>query len=209
MYGIDFSRPVHLYTDASGFAAGCVVTQFLPPDRADVPDKKSSNELVEVPVIYDSFAFTPSRAKYPTYKRELYAISEFAKEYDYLCKHPYHPAIIHTDHRPLTHFFKTDTHEGIYGHWADQLRQLNVKIEYIPGHRNKVADGLSRTLFDDVECAPTPAVLKAKESLLIQVLSGYGRMEKAVLKSFLSHYLHLNVMRLFQPARLMRHLPSH
>ena len=42
---------------------------------------------------------------------------------------------------------KSDLHEGIYGHWADSLRRLNIEIKYIPGPRNKVADGLSRTLF--------------------------------------------------------------
>lgn len=53
-----------------------------------------------------------------------------------------------------------DGHEGIYGHWADQLRRLNVEITYIPGPRNKVADALSRTLFDE-GCSESKHVLEA------------------------------------------------
>lgn len=75
-----------------------------------------------------------------------------------------HPAIIHTDHKPLVHFLKSDLHEGIYGHRADQLRRLNIEIKYIPGPRNKVADGLSRTLFDEV-CSETHAVIDMYEAL--------------------------------------------
>ena len=116
---------------------------------ADSPATKA----VEVPIAYDSFTFASTRRKYPTYKRELYAVVTFVNKYDYLCKHPYYPAVVHTDHKPLTYFLSSDLHEGIYGHWADQLRRLNVTIKYIPGHRNKVADGLSRTLFQDPECS--------------------------------------------------------
>ena len=119
---------------------------------------------MEVPIIYDSFAMPPSRQKYPIYKKELYAIVTFVTKYDYLCKHPYVPAIVHTDHRPLTHFLKSDLHEWIYGHWADQMRRRNLSIEYIPGPRNKVADALSRTLFDD-GCTESATVSRVKDEL--------------------------------------------
>jgi hypothetical protein len=149
MHGIDLRLPVHFYTDASGFAGGLVITQFQDPIMADLPAIKA----VEVPILYDSFTFAGTRRKYPTYKRELYAMVFFLTKYDYLYKHPYNPAVVHTDYKPLTHFLSSDLHEGIYGHWADQLRRLNITIKYIPGHRNKVADGLSRTLFRDPECS--------------------------------------------------------
>jgi hypothetical protein len=144
MCGINLSLPVHFYTDASNFAAGLAITQFQDPFDADTQGSK----LVEVPILYDSFPWTVSQKKYPVYKKELCAIVTFVKKYDYLCKHPYIPAVVHTDHKPLTYFLASDLHEGIYGHWADKLHRLNVSIVYIPGHRNKVADGLSRTLFD-------------------------------------------------------------
>ena len=55
--------------------------------------------------------------------------------------------MIHTDHRPLVYFLKSDLHEGIYSYWANVLQRLNLYIQYIPRPRNKVADGLSKTLF--------------------------------------------------------------
>lgn len=165
MHGIDLTKTVHFYTDASAYAAGLAITQFIPAMRADVPTK---NGLVEVPIIYDSFPFTATQRRYPTYKRELFAIMKFASKYDYLCKHPYQQTIIHTDHKPLTHFLKSDAHEGLYGNWADQLRRLNISIQYIPGHRNKVADGLSRTLFDAPGCSEDCVVKEAKDELAKQ-----------------------------------------
>lgn len=115
---------------------------------------------VEVPILYDSFIFAPIRRKYPTYKRELYAMVTFVIKYDYLCKHPYLLAIIYTDHRPLIYFLESDLHEGIYGHWADKLRRLNITIKYILGTRNKIVDALSRTLFDE-ECSSKYTVGRA------------------------------------------------
>jgi len=163
MHGIDLILVVHFYTDASGFGAGMVITQFQSPSKVDT----SGTKAVEVPIIYDSFTFTPTRRRYPTYKKELYAIVVFVTKYDYFCKHPYLPAVVHTDHKALTRFLKSDLHEGIYGHWADQLRRLNLTIEYIPGPRNKVADALSRTLFDN-ECSETATVSQVYEELTNQ-----------------------------------------
>ena len=45
------------------------------------------------------------------------------------------------------------------------MRRLNIQIAYIPGPRNKVADGLSRTLFENEECSSTPAVKEACDTL--------------------------------------------
>ena len=153
IHGLDLGQTVHLYTDASGFTAGLVVTQFRKPTEALTSGPESKD--VEVPILYDSFVFTPTRRKYSGYKRELYAIVAFVVKYDYLVKHPYKPATVHTDHKPLTHFLGSDDHEGIYGHWAEQLRCLNIVIQYIPGPRNKIADALSRTLFDSEYSANT------------------------------------------------------
>ena len=171
IHGIDLSSTVQFYTDASGFGAGRAITQFRHPMEADpqraspnMPEKPSAKD-VEVPILYDAFTFSPTQRKYPTYKRELCAIVTFCKKYDYLCKHPYKPAVVYTDHKPLTHFLASDLHEGTYGHWADQLRRLNITIQYVPGHRNKVADGLSRTIFDAPECTDNGRVMKIREEL--------------------------------------------
>ena len=194
MHGIDLSRSVCIYTDASGFAAGCAITQVHPLPKAsqdqelrkpseilpketrkpsttraqNLKPRKPPTATTEVPILYDSFTFTSAQRKYPTYKRELCAIATFCKKYDYLCKHPHNPTIVFTDHKPLTHFLGSDLHEGVYGNWADQLRRLNIEIRYLPGPRNKVADGLSRTLFQDPDCSDDPKVGRIYQELRSQ-----------------------------------------
>jgi hypothetical protein len=106
MFGINWSLPPHLYSNTSKYCGELVITQFQVHD----------NVRVEVPIVYNSFTFTATERKYPTYKRELLAIVRFASKYSYLLTHP-NPsitAIIHTDHKPLVHFINADYHDGIY-----------------------------------------------------------------------------------------------
>lgn len=68
------------------------------------------------------------------------------------------PSIIHTDHKPLVGFMNALEHEDIYARWANKLRSLNIRICYIEGKKNQVADGLSRVIFNDVDCHPDQLV---------------------------------------------------
>ena len=153
MHGVDFSKPFHFYTDASGFGDELVVTQH----QSILDDKKT----IEASILYDAFSLSRTQRIYSTYKKELCVLVKFATKYDYMCKHSYNIITIHTDHRPLTRFLKSDLHEGIYGHWADQLRRLNIDIRYIPGPRNKVVDGLFRTIFQGEECLSSQDIKNA------------------------------------------------
>lgn len=123
----------------------------------------SASGLVEVPIVYYvrflSIFGHPAAISY--LQKKQCSLTKFVTKYDYLCKHSYLTTIVHTDHRSLTHFLGSDLHEGIYGHWANKFRRLNISIEYIPGHRNKVADGLSRTLFRTETCEEDEAVRTA------------------------------------------------
>ena len=67
-------------------------------------------------------------------------------------------------HKPLVHFLKSDFHKRIYGHWADQLRRFNVEIKYVSKPRNKITDGLSRTLFDE-DCTETATIIDMYETM--------------------------------------------
>lgn len=124
---------------------------------------------------------------------------KFATKYDYLCKHPYNVTIIRTDHRPLTHSLKSDLHEGIYGHWADKLRRFNIAVEYVPGPRNKCADGLSRTVYREENCTEDSQVRRLSGALAThglqwiwkdgkdgyeQMLSGLGTAEREEILEF-------------------------
>ena len=76
LHGIDWDRELHMYTDASKFGAGCVVTQFQTAAEADT--------LVEVPILHDAFTFSKPERNYGTYKRELCAIIRFCQKYSYM-----------------------------------------------------------------------------------------------------------------------------
>lgn len=65
---------------------------------------------------------------------------------------PDQPAIIKTDHRPLIYFMNSPLVQGIYSRWSSELHALNVRLEYIGGERNPVADGLSRVVFPQEDC---------------------------------------------------------
>lgn len=137
MFGVDYSKAMHMFTDASGFAAGLLLGQY------------EANVLLTI--LYDSFTFSPAERRYGAYKRELLSIVRFAQKYDYILSNPYIPSVIHTDHKPLKYYQNSDFHDGIYARWAAKLREVNVVLEYIPGSRNTVADGLSRTVFTGEE----------------------------------------------------------
>jgi hypothetical protein len=150
MHEINLNDEIHFYTNSSAYAANMTITQF----RSDHIEK-----IVKMLIMYDSFFLLFSRRKYFTYKKKLYAMITFVTKYDYLCKHFYKSAIIHIDHRSLIHFLKSNAHEDIYDHWANQLRRLNIVIKYISELRNKVANALFRILFFDEKCFENIAVV--------------------------------------------------
>lgn len=139
MSGFQWDLPCHMYSDASGYGGGCAIIQ--PRDG------------IQYPVLYDSFLFTRTQRNYGTYKRELYAIVEFCRRHNHFFK-AQQRSTVYTDHKPLTWFLESSSHEGIYARWVSELRLLNLDIRYIEGPRNKVADALSRTIFAGDGCEP-------------------------------------------------------
>lgn len=74
MHGWDFLYAIRLYSDASLFGAGCLITQV--------------QNAAEVPILFDSFTFSKPQRNYSLYKRELLAIVEFCRKYDYMMRVP-------------------------------------------------------------------------------------------------------------------------
>ena len=125
-YGVDFSRPVRLYSDASNYASSYCITQ-LRPDLLP-PDGQSSEKLIEVPIFFDLFVFSLTQRNYRTYKKEPCVIVKFC------CKYRHYffskeASIIFTDHKPLTYFLDSSQLKGIYVHWASELSALYVSIQ--------------------------------------------------------------------------------
>jgi hypothetical protein len=81
-----------------------------------------------VPILFDSFVFTPCQRNYSTYKRELCAIVEFVRKYRHYFRAT-EESIIFTDHKPLVNFINSLFVKGIYARWSAELSVLNVRIE--------------------------------------------------------------------------------
>ena len=182
MHDINLCLMIHFYIDVSDFAAELTIIQFQSVDTVNIT--VINNKTIEISIFYDSFALSSIRRKYPIYKRELYDIVTFVTKYDYLCKHFFLPTVIHTNHRSLVHFLKNDLHENIYGHWANQLRRLNIIIQYIFGHRNKIVDALSRILFD-VDCNNNNTISQLHEEITNRDSSWIWKNDKKNFDEFL------------------------
>ena len=89
--------------------------------------------------------------------------------------------LFYTDNKPFVHLFKYDFHENIYGHWADQLRRLNIEIKYVPKPRNIIIDGLSKTLFDK-NCTKTATVIDIYETMRKKIPNGCGKITKTIMQ---------------------------
>ena len=82
-----------MYTDASGFAAGCHIMQIQEGEKK--------------PLIYESFAFSKPEGNYDTYRRELCAIVKFSRKYCHMLRAE-GISTIFTDHKPLTRFMNAE-----------------------------------------------------------------------------------------------------
>ena len=185
MNEINLTLIFHFYCDAFEYAAELTITQI---QMKHLKNSKltTENDFEEVSIVYDSFVFNKTQRKYSIYKKKLCVIVKFAVKYDYLCKHLNNITIIHIDHRSLTHFLFSNSHEEIYNHWANQLRRLNVIIFYISRLRNKVADELFRILFRAEDCDSNSKIKKTLNKLRSQKSSWIWKNEKDKYQSFLN-----------------------
>ena len=80
-----------------------------------------------------------------------------------------HQLVVYTDHKLPVGFLNAEYHKDIFVHWANKLRLLNIHIQHILEKKNTIADGLSRVIFDNIDCSPNRLVSKfVKEVFLHQ-----------------------------------------
>ena len=63
---------------------------------------------------------------------------------------------IKCDHLPLKKFLQKQTLNAKVNNWAVELEQFNLKLEWIQGIKNTLADSLSRLLEVDPEAKLQP-----------------------------------------------------
>jgi hypothetical protein len=146
----DFNKPVnfHLYTDASDHQLGVVIMQ----------DRNA--------IAFYSQKINTSQKRYTTTKKKQRVVISYWnlqgwKEYKniLLCYHA--PIIVFTDHKNNT-FNGLKASDRVF-RWLLLLEEYGVKLEYLPGKKNVVADALSRLGIDS---------LKIQEEEVSTLLSG-------------------------------------
>ena len=122
--------PLAIVTDASDFALGAVVQQWV-------------NDSWQ-PLAFFSRKLSPAEQKYSPYDRELLAIYAAIKKFRYMVEG--RAFTVFTDHKPITFAFTKNSAECS----PRQTRQLQfiseftTDIQFIAGRENLVADALSR-----------------------------------------------------------------
>ena len=126
----DFNKLFLLGTDASGDGLGAVLSQKLQDNKFH-------------PMAYASRGLKGSESNYHSSKLEFlalkWAVTDQFKEYL-----QYRPFTVKTDNNPLTYILTTPNLDATGHRWVAALAQFDMKIEYLRGADNKVADALSR-----------------------------------------------------------------
>ena len=126
----DSKKPFRLETDASKEGLGAVLLQ-------------ESDDGQYHPVAFASRELKGGEPKYHSSKLEFlalkWAVTEQFREYL-----QYQPFTMHTDNNPLTYILTTLNLDVLGHHWVVALASYNMKLEYLKGSDNKVADALSR-----------------------------------------------------------------
>jgi hypothetical protein len=124
----DFDRQFFLCTDASNDGLGAVLLQEY-------------DDLL-LPVSYASRTLNDTEKRYSTTKREALAVTWALRHFRFVVLG--YPITVYTDHQPLVCLFQKKLPDGAMGRWAIQCQQYRVKLKYLPGRFNLLADTLSR-----------------------------------------------------------------
>ena len=126
----DFEREFRLETDASKDGLGAVLLQ-------------QDDEKQWHPVAFASRELKGGEPKYHSSKLEFlalkWAVTEQFREYL-----QYREFTVRTDNNPLTYILTTPGLDALGHRWVTALARFNMKLDYVKGTDNKVADVLSR-----------------------------------------------------------------
>ena len=131
----DPKRGYTVFTDASGIGWSGVLTQ-------DYPDEKGRTKAH--PICYVSGQFRGSQLNWAALTKEAYAIYMSIRRLVFYLSDA--DVTIKCDHLPLKKFLMKQTLNSKVNNWAVELEQFNLKLEWIMGSKNTLADTLSRLL---------------------------------------------------------------
>ena len=129
-----------LFTDASRIGWAGVLTQEFEDDKG----KKKQH-----PICYVSGQFRGSQQNWAALTKEAYAIYMAIRKLSFYITDA--EVTIKCDHLPLKKFLQKQTLNAKVNNWAVELEQFNLKLEWIQGVKNMLADSLLRLLDVDPE----------------------------------------------------------
>ena len=122
----DPARPVFLIGDASDVAWGALVT----------------HSLHEIPLAGLSKTLSPAEQKWPANERELFAVVSALRHYPEVFAGRW--VTILTDSKTLTSWANITLSSNRLCKWHEDMQELMLRFEHLPGKENPVADALSR-----------------------------------------------------------------
>ena len=129
----DPSKPYVLFTDASKFAWGSVLTQEHPDENG---------VMTCHPIHFLSGSLTGSQINWAALTKEAFAVYISCKKLTvYLTDST---TFLHCDHKPLERFLNSSTANTKVNNWAVELEQFHIIFDFIPGRKNVLADTMSR-----------------------------------------------------------------
>ena len=125
----DPGHPYMLFTDASGIGWAGVLTQEFEDDKG----KKKQH-----PICYVSGQFRGSQQNWAALTKEAYTIYMAVRKLSFYITDA--EVTIKCDHLPLKKFLQKQTLDAKVNNWAVELEQFNLKLEWIQGVKNTLAD---------------------------------------------------------------------
>ena len=171
----DFKKPFQLETDASKEGLGAVLLQETDDGQYHL-------------VAFTSCELKGGEPKYHSSKLEFlalkWAVTEQFREYL-----QYQPFAIRMDNNPLTYILTTPNLDALGHRWVAALAGYNMKLEYLKGSNNKVADALSRvstqkldeeTVTELLNCTRNGSATRA-ETVNIHMIEEGKRVDQEVI----------------------------
>ena len=171
----DFQKPFRLETDASKEGLGAILLQ-------------ESDDGQYHPVAFASRELKGGEPKYHSSKLEFLALKwAVTKQFrEYL---QYQPFTVRTDNNLLTYILTTPNLDALGHCWVAALAGYNMKLEYLKGSDNKVADALSHvstqkldkeTVTKLLNCTRTGSIIQA-ETANIHLIEEGKRVDQEVI----------------------------
>lgn len=126
----DLFKPFVVMTDASDYGIGAVLQQ----------DQGKGLQ----PICYMSHKLNSAERNYPVHERELLAIVVALRTWRHLLQDARFAVEVQTDHKALVYFHTQPGMSPRQVRWQNFLADYELKIEYLKGSENVVADALSR-----------------------------------------------------------------